>query len=577
MKKIVCNPLNLSYKFQQSTQLGVSSVFREAADPTVVNFNGRFLLFASMSKGFWYSDDLADWKYHSLNGKGLPLYGYAPDVRQIEDYLYFCASDSENPCAIYRTKDPFSDSFEKVNTLFPFHDPALFCDDDGKVYLYWGCSNKTPIYGIELDSQTFMPIGEKKELIFAEPEIHGWERIGRDNNPEDFESEETKAAVVYIGKTPFIEGPFMNKYNGKYYLQYAAPGTEYNTYGDGVYVSDKPLGEFVYVKSNPFSLKAGGFITGAGHGSTFFDNAGNLWHASTMRISCNSGFERRIGLFPAGVDGDGNLFCNQNFADYPFVVENRLRDPNNTFAGMMLLSYKKPCFVSSYQEGYPAENAVDENIRTWWAANGEKGEYLILDLQNSYNITAIQVNVATHKIEFEKNDEAIELCGGLASRYIVDSVCPLSYKVEISDDGSNWQLVHLQSEDLPHNFFLLEEKARYIKVSCIQTPYHGAFAISGLRIFGKGNGKKPPAADIVKAERINGTSALVKWAGQSMGYNIRYGIAPDKLYLSYTVYEKTALKLNGLNAGTEYYVAVDSFDENGINEGKPLKIKNDKE
>ena len=34
---------------------------------------------------------------------------------------------------------------------------------------------------------------------------------------------------------PFIEGPWMDKYNGKYYLQYACPGAEYNVYADGVY------------------------------------------------------------------------------------------------------------------------------------------------------------------------------------------------------------------------------------------------------------------------------------------------------------------------------------------------------
>ena len=33
---------------------------------------------------------------------------------------------------------------------------------------------------------------------------------------------------------PFIEGSWMKKYNGKYYLQYGAPGTEFSGYGDGV-------------------------------------------------------------------------------------------------------------------------------------------------------------------------------------------------------------------------------------------------------------------------------------------------------------------------------------------------------
>ena len=116
---------------------------------------------------------------------------------------------------------------------------------------------------------------------------------------------------------PFIEGAFMSKINGKYYLQYAAPATEVPTYGNGVYIGETPMGPFVYQQHNPMSSKLGGFITDAGHGSTIQDAYGNWWHAASMRISVNASFERRVGLFPAGVDEDGILYCNQNYADWP--------------------------------------------------------------------------------------------------------------------------------------------------------------------------------------------------------------------------------------------------------------------
>ncbi|WP_418391080.1 hypothetical protein, partial [Akkermansia sp.] len=32
----------------------------------------------------------------------------------------------------------------------------------------------------------------------------------------------------------YIEGPWLTKHNGKYYMQYGAPGTEFNVYADGV-------------------------------------------------------------------------------------------------------------------------------------------------------------------------------------------------------------------------------------------------------------------------------------------------------------------------------------------------------
>lgn len=56
------------------------------------------------------------------------------------------------------------------------------------------------------------------------------------------------------------------------------------------------------------------------------------------------------------------------------------------------------------------------------------------------------------------------------------------------------------------------------------------------------------------------------------GYNVRYGIAPDKLYHSWLVYEQNALDLRSLNAGHDYWVAVDSFNENGITPGPVVRI-----
>ena len=100
----------------------------------------------------------------------------------------------------------------------------------------------------------FKPSEKIFELFNLEPEKHGWERFG-ENHSDNVNS-------------GYIEGPWMTKHQSKYYLQYAAPGTEFNVYGDGVYVGDSPLGPFTYAPNNPFSYKPGGFINGAGHGST---------------------------------------------------------------------------------------------------------------------------------------------------------------------------------------------------------------------------------------------------------------------------------------------------------------------
>ncbi|MDY6041917.1 MAG: family 43 glycosylhydrolase, partial [Candidatus Faecousia sp.] len=374
MKTTYCNPLDLSYRYSHMNE-GRRLAHREGADPTLIFFKGTYYAFVSMSAGFWYSMDLLNWEFHAASD--LLIYDYAPDVRQVGDYLYFCASRRSVNCPILRTRDPLTGKFEQVSAPFPFWNPDLFQDDDGRVYLYWGCTNTEPIWGIEMNPETMLPFGEKVPLIYGRESELGYERPGdngvsnKENsvvyqhlkamfNPETqriefpagmenlggYSAEAMTAMFLSVGK-PYIEGAFMTKHDGKYYLQYACPGTQYNTYADGVYVGDSPLGPFTLQKSNPYSSKPGGFITGAGHGSTIRDAYGNYWHASTMRISRNHDFERRIGLFPAGFDEDGVLFCNQNFADYPHEVPKGKFDAAAQQPKWMLLSYNKKTTASS--------------------------------------------------------------------------------------------------------------------------------------------------------------------------------------------------------------------------------------
>ena len=97
--------------------------------------------------------------------------------------------------------------------------------------------------------------------------------------------------------------------------------------------------------------------------------------------------------------------------------------------------------------------------------------------------------------------------------------------------------------------------------------------ISGLRIFGNGSGEKCEAAQ-AEAERVGDLEAVVSWKHieNAQGCNVRYGIAPDKLYMSWMVYSADEVKLTTLIKGQEYYVCVDSFNENGITPGQIIKV-----
>ncbi len=595
---IYCNPLNMEYLYQftiNQSKGGIREVSREAADPSMIFYKGRYYLCASMTLGVWVSDDLVNWENHRLPGE-LPLYDYAPDIRVVGDYVYFCASKAGDICDFYRTQDVINGPYEKIEGSFTFWDPNLFQDDDGRVYFFWGCSNMSPILGVELDPETMHPLTENVALLDKNLSLKGFERRGDDHTIPAIEGEELERAFraflkeqnipegtlpeisamqikAMLSNNPFIEGAWLTKHEGKYYLQYAAPGTEYNGYCDGVYVSEHPLGPFVLANNNPYSYKPGGFITGAGHGSTMQDRFGNWWHVSTMRISVNQGFERRIGLWPAGFDCDGELFCNQKYGDWPRKAVQGSFDPWED-PEWMLLSYHKPVKASSFEEGKGPEKAADENIQTWWrAASAAPGEWIELDLQDAMDVHAVQINFADDVIEIPTPGE---IRPGLTARYIDGEPHRTRWTLEYSADGKIYQMLADKSEaetDLAHDLIVREEgvKARYLRLMVIEIPYDQKPCISGLRVFGKGNGNVPPKADFT----LKRTSPLDMEVSISQtdaaGYNILWGYREDKLYHSYLTY-KNLQKIGALIKDQPVYVRVDSFNENGITKGDIQKL-----
>ena len=323
--------------------------------------------------------------------------------------------------------------------------------------------------------------------------------------------------------------------------------------------------------SNPFSSKPGGFCAGAGHGSTIADAHGNYWHAATMRISVNHSFERRVGLFPAGFDKDGVLFCNQNFADYPFRIPGGKFDAAALKPEWMLLSYKKPVSVSS---GADAHKAVDEDIRTWWsAATAEPGQWLTVDLEKISDIRAIQVNLADEDVivSFPADSYGDER----KTRHIEVEPQISNYCLEVSDDGETWKLLEAVSRECSNGYYEYEQgvQARYVRLTGWQLPYGQPLRVSGLRIFGFGNGEKPVQAHAC-GRRVDDLDARISWdhISGAQGCNLRYGTAPDKLYMSWLVYDADEVLLSTLIKGQEYYVCVDSFNENGITQGVPFKL-----
>ncbi len=545
-----CNPINLDYGYCPIPNFVQNGKHRATADPVIAVYDNKYFLFSTNQWGYWWSEDMNNWKFlpHKFLRPWNNVYDElcAPATLVMGDSLFVIGSTYEKNFTLWYSTNPTKNEWKIAVDSFKVGawDPGMFLDDDNRLYIYHGSSNLYPIYGQELDRKTFEPITEKKPMIHLVDSIHGWERFGEHQDNTFLK--------------PFMEGAWMNKHNGKYYLQYGAPGTEFSGYGDGVYVSDKPLGPFTYQKHNPFSYKPGGFARGAGHGATYQDVFKNWWHISTIAISVKNNFERRLGIWPAQIDQEGLMYTNTSYGDYPhYLPTKNARHDSSLFTGWMLLNYNKPVQVSSTLSAFTANNAVDENLKTYWSATtGNKGEWIQSDLGNISTIQAIQINYA---------DEGSDLMGKYTDIYH-------QYQVYASNDAKTWNLIIDKSNnktDVPHDYVVLPKpiQARYIKMVNVHMP-SGKFAISGLRAFGKGHGENPGVVQNFvplrgDSERRN---AWLKWAvnPNATGYHIYFGSDPNKLYNSVMVYGVSEYYVTALEKDQSYFFQIEAFNENGI-------------
>ena len=577
-QKTYCNPVNIDYGYTPIPNFTQWGRHRATADPVIVNYKGDFYLFSTNQWGYWWSSNMSNWNFISkkfLRPWNTGTYDElcAPAVGIIGDTMIVFGSTYTSKFTIWMSTNPKANDWKPLVDSFDIGgwDPSFFTDDDGRLYMYNGSSNRFPLYGIELNRKTFQPIGTRKEMYLLEPDRYGWQRFGEhmDNTFLD----------------PFLEGAHMTKHNGKYYMQYGAPGTEFSGYADGVVVGKSPLGSF-FPQSDPVSMKLGGFARGAGHGATFQDNNNNWWHVSTIMLSVKNNFERRIGIWPAGFDKDDLMWCNTAFGDYPHWLpdwQNTLKRlpkqaPNSEgifssnsisinpplhgggtieFPGWMLLNYKKSVLVSSTLGGYQANNANDENFKTYWsAATGNKGEWIQTDLGNISTVNAVQINYA---------DQDAEFLGKQTNIYH-------QYKLYYSADGKKWTVLVDKSNnktDVPHEYVELEKpvQARFIKLENIHMPT-GKFAISGLRVFGNGNGPLPDTVKHFMALRTekDTRSAWLKWnpVDNAFAYNIYYGTEENKLYNCIMVHDVNEYWFKGMDRERVYYFSIEAVNENGV-------------
>ena len=544
--KTFCNPLDIV--------VGQERAYR-GGEPVVLIFQDDYYLFVSHRKGYWYSPDFRDWTY--VDAPDYP--GGVVSVVEMDGTLYGCSMNNKN---VFKCIDPKKGQWEKCGTLDSdrYGDANMFYDE-GHLYLYYGWSQIMPFKVVELDKTTFKEISEPKVLFFGDYKKHGFEsRRSEDviysifNGRRDYFEEEY----------PWIEGPWMTKHNGKYYLQYAAIGLEFLSYSHGVYVGDSPTGPFTYSQHNPLTFKTTGFAVGAGHGSTFHDKNGDLWTICMIPGNYGGGRGSELALYRTDVDKDGVMHSDTALGDWPqFWPGTRPATGVHNWTGWMLLSYKKKVEVSSTFENYTPAKGVDEDFMTCWAAEtGDPGEYFCLDLGKVADIRAIQVN-------FDHIGAAMPQRGGFGFGPQPTPEHYPCYSVEVSADKVNWTTVESKpdnKQEFRHVYIELPDplKARYVKVTNLGTYDDAKFCIKDLRVFGNpGVGK----AVVVKGVKVvrnpeDRREATLLWdpVPDADGYIVRYGLNKKKLYNSYIVYDTNFLKLHSLNTESDYVFQVESFD-----------------
>ena len=462
---------------------------------------------------------------------------------------------------VFKSTDPKNGVWTKIGSMDrDYGDADMFRDDDGRYYMYWGWSQILPFQVVELDPDNgFKEKGKPVVCFFGDYANHGFER----RRDVDVIFPFFTHRPYFPEESPWIEGPWMVKHNGKYYLQYAAIGLELSSYSHGVYVADNPLGPFEYSQHNPLTFKTTGYVRGAGHGSTFQDKNGQFWTIAMIPAFYGGRGGGETVIFPTDVDAEGVMHSNTAFGDYPqYYPGIRENAVDNNFTGWMLLSHKKYAEVSSTLKGFAAGNALDENFMTHWCAEtGNPGEYLTVDLGKECDVYALQVN-------FDRHDARVEIGRGFAmpraglSRY-------QSFTVQVSTDDVNWSVIIDKSNNTTDNHhdyteLLKPVKTRYVKVTNVFTHDSGKFAIQELRVFGNPKKARFTKVDDVMVARNpeDRRDATITWqpVEGADGYIVRYGIEPDKLYNNYMVYDNYTLAIHSLNRDPEYYFKVEAFD-----------------
>ena len=242
------------------------------------------------------SDDLVHWRKHPrvlevANVKWAEFALWAPSAIQANGkyYLFFAANDIQSDreeggigvAVSHRPEGPFVDALGKP-LVDKFHngaqpiDPFVFRDDDGQHYLYYGGWRHCNIVRLTPDLVGLAPFPD---------------------------------GAVFKDITPanYVEGPFVFKRQGKYYLMWSEGGWQGPNYSVAYAIGDSPAGPFARV--GKVLQQDPGVATGAGHHSVIPVPGSDTWYIVYHRrpLGTKDGNHREVCIDEMRFNPDGTI------------------------------------------------------------------------------------------------------------------------------------------------------------------------------------------------------------------------------------------------------------------------------
>ncbi len=427
-KNTYCNPLPIpcipraqeTWSVMELTGEQVSD-YRSISDPSVLYHRGRWYLYPSYGMA-WVSDDFIHWQHHRTEPYNM---NYSPCVIPFgEKYLMTSHSnglyEGDSPLGPFRFLGNF---IRPDGSEFIPVDQYLFLDDDGRLYMYgfqWSENDHrrsftTGTYGVELDTADPRRMLTDPITLHEFDGANEWERFGEHRQDT---------------LTGWLEGQWMYKKNGRYYLIYAAAGTQYSSYCMAAYYSDEgPLSGFRLQKNNPITQHRTGFCRGAGHGCVTEGPNDTLWAFYTITLGYTHIYERRIGMDLLAINADGEIYAPHGVTETPQLAPGVAADPVAcNSAGLYPLTCRQRgrVWATSKLDGREPFYALDESMLTFWQPRPEDAcPSLTVDLEAPYFACAVRIMWKELGLDYQKG------CLPGPVRYLVEG-CP------DADDPQRW-------------------------------------------------------------------------------------------------------------------------------------------